>query len=342
MVNVLDACYVKGLAAGLAERGIIKVSSELELDALAYATAERLATQEMPKLASLGTKEDTVRFIADVLIKVAAETGALVTGDKPSQKNTLENAAKEQPGSMAAMEQNERPQGKYHEGAGETTLDTSKGEVGKEEKQATLRSVLDILNSQTPMDAFNKAAMSDGNLVDGMTPSHENTLERAAVEQPGSLAAMEAVNRPSGEHTVGAGNTELPDAGRVGKEMPHPAGTPGRPATGAATNSAVEETQKAAYVQMFKQAAEQLTPYLPRYMPTDLKVATVQEAMSMPPEAVPEYLDAVLAQTGGSMGCPPACPGCPLCAGAEPDGDEKEASANTGHADLWEELKRFV
>lgn len=70
--------------------------------------------------------------IQAILRKLSAETGAMITGDKPAQKNTAENAASQSKG-LASLDQKERPEGKYLTGLGKTTMNIEAGSVGKEQ-----------------------------------------------------------------------------------------------------------------------------------------------------------------------------------------------------------------
>lgn len=104
-----------------------------------------------------------------ILAKLSGDTGSLITGDKAEQSNTPQNADA-QVGGVAAMDEEERPQGSYLTGVGKTNLDTRKGHVGKEEVPA--KSPKDEEKANSPIEERAKSA--------GVTPAYLAHFEETA------------------------------------------------------------------------------------------------------------------------------------------------------------------
>lgn len=92
--------------------------------------------------------------------------------------------------------------------------------------------------AQIAAECMNKAAAETLMMGGGQ---HANTPEAAAAHD--QMTRLDQKNRPQGTYLVGVGNTEMPQGGVVGKELPHPK-APG--ATDSTPNSVTEHSQKAA------------------------------------------------------------------------------------------------
>lgn len=285
MGNVLTCAYVRGITERLLSGGNVKVASLDHAARIADSVGSRVNYPIWEKAATA----DLVAEIANEVLKVAAEGDRLVDA-APGQDNTLANAAA-QAGSLADLEQKERPAGTYLEGPGSTKVDTSPGEVGKV-TQAPGSPAQDVANSANE-DAKTAAALrkllnklSSDALVTGDRPEQKNTLENAAA-QAGGMAAMEAEQRPTGQNLVGVGKTNLtvPPVGVVGAESVLGGGTAaavGAPAIPAPVNSVVSESEKAgSFEDHFRKTAHQILPLLPRGLSDSEKIAAVRTCMGL-------------------------------------------------------------
>lgn len=240
--------------------------------------------------------------IAQAILKIAGDEGALVTGDKPEQANTPENAAS-QVGGAAALDQGQRPEGKYLEGVGKTQLDTSAGEVGKLQKvDHPAGPVTDAANSVNKEASVTRllrklAEATTGSLITGGNSAQANTPENAAM-QVGGMAALDQMQRPQGQYLVGVGNTSLqvPSGAVVGKEMPHPEAA--AHAGEVQSNSIIEATKSAAYNSLFEITAKEVFPHLPTKLSDLQKVAAIKNMMGMDGTEKRAYLTKIAEHDG--------------------------------------------
>jgi len=219
--------------------------------------------------------------------KVANPQGALMQGG--DKQNTPAAAAAYD--SVAALDQKQRPQGKYLEGVGNTTLDTAKGDVGHLGAPTvhptnspgggnSLTHGVDKAAALQNLRAQLKQAAST--LIGVAAPgSTKNTEEDAA--KTDSVAALDLKNRPTHAYHVGQGNTNINEdaAAHVGKEQVHPHAPSNSPS---GTNSAIAASKLSAdqaYAILFDKTAEDVGPYLPPTYSDEQKVAAVKAMMGL-------------------------------------------------------------
>jgi hypothetical protein len=300
MGNSLMKAYVRGIAERLLATGGVKVASIDHAALVADTVAERCDYPIWEKAATA----DLVATLADEILKLAEEP-RLIDG-KPGQENTLSNAASDA-GSLASLEQSERPQGEYLEGPGKTQVDTSSGEVGRlqEHPDSSKQDAPNSVNEDAKMAALAQKLiekLNEARLITGDRPDQKNTLENAAAQASG-LASMEARERPTGQHLVGVGNTQMsvPASGVVGQEQVLPPGQIGSPASPAPVNSLVAESSKSAsFEEQFKATAAQILPLLPQNMNETDKIAAVRTCMGLSTVERLQYLTK-LSEEGGDM-----------------------------------------
>lgn len=279
-MSVLKKAYARGVAETLLNSGHLKVASLEHAERIADSVGERIAFNPAVKVSSANALA-----VANAILKAAEDTGSLITGDQPAQQNTPQNAAA-QVGGVAALEEKERPQGQYLEGAGNTAMPTQMVgmEVKHPEAPANTDGGANSVNKSASLSeiirkiAGMKTSGDTGSLITGDQPSQQNTPQAAAAVN--GLAALDEKQRPQGSYLVGMGNTELavPAPAHVGVETPHPE-APGNTAPG--SNSLIEASKSAAYVSLFEETAKQVLPSLPKTWSEQQKVASIKAMMGM-------------------------------------------------------------
>jgi len=281
-MSILNRAYARGVADTLIREYQLKVASLDLMEKVADHVGDHITFDP-----TVAVHPEHVREVATAIYKIAAEEGALITGDNPEQQNDPENAAV-QVGGLAAMEQNDRPEGTYLEGVGQTALPAPM--VGTEVPQPaaagnTGETADNSVNKNAAFRALlRKLAMDEGALITGDKPEQQNTPENAAA-QVGGLAALDQQDRPEGKYVVGVGNTTLnvPAAAHVGVEAPHPSAQ-ANDGVGASTNSIIEASKAASadpYLRLFEMTARKTASVLPARMPNAEKIATIKQMMGM-------------------------------------------------------------
>jgi hypothetical protein len=286
-MSIFKQAYARGVTESLLRRGHLKVASHEIAEKIADAVGERILFD--PTAANLPPAHTAE--VAAAILKEAEDTGSLVVGGDPTQANTPENAAGDD--STAAMDQETRPEGEYLEGAGETVMPEQAAQVGLEVPHPAAPGTTDpganSVNKNASLSNILKKLADTGSLVTGGDPTQANTPENAAKDD--STAAMDQKERPEGAYVEGAGNTALSAAGAaVGKETPATPGT-----TDAGTNSAVEASKNAAYLQLFEFTAQKTAHALPITLSEPQKVAAVKQMMGMNSNEQSKYLGRIKA-----------------------------------------------
>ena len=287
-MSIFKQAYARGVAESLVRNGHLKTASFEVAEKIADAVGERILFD--PTSGNV-TPAHTAE-VAAAILKEAEDTGNLVTGGDPAQANTAANAAGDD--HTAAMDQEARPQGEYLEGAGETALPAEQSaQVGLEVPHPAAPGTTDpgvnSVNKNASLTHILKKLADTGNLVTGGDPAQANTAANAAGDD--HTAAMDQEARPEGAYVEGAGNTALSAAGAaVGKE------TPAAPATtDAGTNSAIEASKNAAYLQLFELTAQKTAHALPSSLTEPQKVAAVKQMMGMNGSEQNVFLDRIKA-----------------------------------------------
>lgn len=295
-MSVLKKAYARGIAETLLNAGLLKVASVEHAEKIADYVGERILFDPLQKVA-----QRHVVDVAQAILKVAEGTGSLITGDNPAQQNTLENAAS-QVGGLGALDQSTRPEGTYLVGVGNSEFAVPPGAVvGSEQPHpeapgktdAGTNSLIDHSKAASLSDIIKKIAgmkhaEGTGSLITGDNPAQQNTLENAA-SQVGGLGALDNMNRPTGTYLVGVGNSafEVPPGAVVGSEQPHPE-APGK--TDAGTNSLIDHSKSASYINLFEETAKSVVSKLPRSMNDAQKIASVKQMMGLNGAERQQYL----------------------------------------------------
>ena len=262
------------------------------------ALAAKEGAEQLFKTAAAADYETVASDQAVALMDKAAEetkaAGNLITGG--DKGNDAHQAAKLT--DVGALDQQQRPEGTYHHGAGKTEFHSEQGAIGdlakhdKEPKETPPGS-----NSLTESK---KAALNEriakiaGALIHG-GDKHNTPAQAASTTEVGKLDQKQ---RPEGYAHVGQGNANFkePQAARIGKEEKHPNGPSNTPA---GTNSVIEASKAAgdlsaedqAYVAVFSKCAADVGAYLPTTMTDDTKVAAIRHMMGMDHDERQTYID---------------------------------------------------
>ena len=242
---------------------LMKFAQEVDLNQLAAKVAEEV----MVKAA-----EET---------KVAAGTGSLVQGG--DKQNTPAAAAKND--TVAAMDEKNRPQGKYLTGVGNTDMKTRPAMIGELKPQPE-QPANSPAGSNSLTEDEHKSASLRAKLANKLVELHNgkdlNSQEQAAKHD--TVAELDLKFRPTKKYVVspGGANFKEPQDTRVGKETPHPAAPSNSPS---GSNSVIEASKAAeedAFLLLFSKTAADVKDYLPpSIQDADLKVACISEMIGM-------------------------------------------------------------
>lgn len=219
--------------------------------------------------------------------KVAGPSGALMHGG--DKQNTAAAAAKTD--SVAALDLKQRPAGAYHDGVGNTALDTSKGELGHQGAPTVHPSNSPSGGNSITADASKSAALKGlraqlkqaaSTLIGVASPASTKNTEADAAKSD-SVAQLDLKNRPANAYHVGQGNTNIGEdaAARIGKEQPHPHAPSNSPS---GTNSVIQASKVSAdeaYTILFDKCAQDVGPFLPAGYSDEQKVAAVKSMMGL-------------------------------------------------------------
>lgn len=231
----------------------------------------------------------------EVMEKAAADTGALIEGgevpnDQPAAAG--ENAE-------AALEANQRPEN--YANLGETGVGNyerkAQGAVGTEEQHPEKPGATgEGANSNTETTAKHSADLESivKQAVMGLMEPGKDSNDMPAAATENAEAAQEQARRGenyANKGEAGVGRSEMVPAkgDQVGTEQKHPE-APKATDTGK-TNVPLEHVKSSAYVEVFKEAATSLVPYLPKDMEDAQKVAHVKAAMGFETNERAQYLE---------------------------------------------------
>lgn len=219
--------------------------------------------------------------------KTANPSGALMHGG--DHQNTAAAAAKTD--SVAALDLKQRPAGAYHDGVGNTALDTAKGELGHQGSPTVHPSNSPSGGNSITADASKSAALlglraqlkqAASTLIGVASPASTKNTEADAAKSD-SVAQLDLKNRPAEAYHVGQGNTNIGEdaAARVGKEQAHPKAPSNSPG---GTNSVIQASKLSAdeaYTVLFDKCAQDVGPYLPTGYSDEQKVAAIKSMMGL-------------------------------------------------------------
>lgn len=245
----------------------------------------------------------------DIMQKLAADSGSLIEGgEKPNDQPAAATDNAE-----AALEANRRPENYANMGEKGVGNYEGKGEgsVGTEQKPAESpgatdggsNSIVENTNKHGSLadivKRVSKSAADTGSLIDGGEARTVNDQPAAAANN--AEAALEANRRPEnyankGERGVGQTDMKPPANAVVGDESPHPEAPK---TTDGGSNSIIAQTKNgSAFDQLFKEAAEQLVPYLPTKMEDTKKVAHIRAMMGLDTEGRATYIENMYSTSG--------------------------------------------
>lgn len=220
-------------------------------------------------------------------MKTANPSGALMHGG--DKQNTHAAAAKND--SVAALDLKQRPEHAYHDGVGNTALDTSKGEIGHQGAPTVHPSNSPSGGNSVTADASKSAALSGlraqlkqaaSTLIGVASPASTKNKETDAAKAD-SVAQLDLKNRPVEAYHVGQGNTNIGEdaAARIGKEQKHPHQPSNSPSGSNSVMAASKLSADQAYTLLFNKCAEDVGPYLPPGFSDEQKVAAVKSMMGL-------------------------------------------------------------
>lgn len=253
----------------------------------------------LTKTAQSMSHEDSAFVDARAIMeKAASETGALIEGgDVPNdQPAAAANNAE------AALENKNRPENYANLGEGGVGNYERKGQgsVGTEEAHPEAPAATgEGSNSVTENTAKHGSSLADivakvaGDTGSLIQPGKDQNDQPAAAAE-NAEAALEAKERPEnyankGEKGVGRSDMVPSPGSQIGTEQAHPK-APAATDSGK-TNVPIEHISKsAAFETLFKVAAEELVPYLPKDMDEETKVAHVRTMLGMETGSRAAYL----------------------------------------------------
>lgn len=281
---------------------LIEIANQLMAQAGAggppAAAAAKMGAETLYKTASAVDTDDSYADVAskvavELMEKVAAETkyaGNLIQGG--DKGNTPSQAARVT--EMGELDQAQRPEGTYSVPQGVSAMPTMQGHVGSLENAdrpsaspAGSNSLTTDANKQAALAGIRKLA---GSLIQGGDKGNTPGQAAAVTE----MGALDLKQRPEGYAKVqpGGANFSEPQAARIGLEKT-PDVTPGRTISG--TNSVIEASKAAAFMDLFRKTAAEVVPWLPEQLNDDQKVAAVRHMMGMDPNERLAYVTSVKA-----------------------------------------------
>lgn len=275
--------------AALAEQ-LLEIAHQLKAEG-GEGGAPKMASENL-KVAMQNTDFNELAFMvaADVMQKAASETALVGAGTH--SENTESNAASNN--DVAKLDLKNRSEGQYEVGKGNTTLDTSPGEVGQL-KQPTVSPTNSVSGTNSVNEDSKKASLNNVRkiataLLMGHTP--QNTEAHSA--QHNDVARLDLQHRPEGYAVVpkGGANFSEPQSARIGEERKPdvmPSNTPG--GSNSVTHASKAAADQALYLDLFRKTAADVGPYLPTTLTDDQKLAAIQQMMPLDREHRAEYLN---------------------------------------------------
>jgi hypothetical protein len=219
--------------------------------------------------------------------KTANPKGALMHGG--DAQNTASAAAKND--SVAALDLKQRPESAYHDGVGNTALDTAKGELGHQGAATVTPSNSPSGTNSVMADAKKSAALQGlraqlkqaaSTLIGVASPAATKNKETDAAKAD-SVAQLDLKNRSVEAYHVGQGNTNIGEdaAARIGKEQKHPKAPSNSPSGSNSVMAASKVSAEDAYMVLFDKCAEDVGQYLPAGFSDEQKVAAIKSMMGL-------------------------------------------------------------
>jgi hypothetical protein len=229
-------------------------------------------------------------------VKTANPSGALMHGG--DKQNTHAAAAKND--SVAALDLKQRPEGAYHDGVGNTALDTSKGELGHQGAPTVHPSNSPSGGNSVTADASKSAALmglraqlkqAASTLIGVASPASTKNKETDAAKAD-SVAKLDLKNRPVEAYHVGQGNTNIGEdaAARIGKEQAHPKSPSNSPSGSNSVMAASKVSADEAFTILFNKCAEDVLSALPLSYSDEQKVAAVKAMMGLDRDGRQAYI----------------------------------------------------
>lgn len=241
-----------------------------------------------------------------VMMKAAEETklalGSTIEGG--DKGNTLSESGVGE----TAMENKNRPQGKYVTGVGNTDYPVGEGAVGTEQIPAPNAPSNTPTGGNSVMEQTKKgqlqqiirkiAAAGMGTTIGGGDKG--NTLAQAgALTGEGKL---EADRRPEG-YAMGArgkGWGEVPSSAVVGTEQKHPQAPSESPAGSNSVIQASKTGSEDPFIALFQKTATEVASFLPINMPEEQKIAHIRQMMGLNDGERNEYIALLHKEAGAS------------------------------------------
>lgn len=229
-------------------------------------------------------------------VKTANPKGALMHGG--DKQNTPEAAA--QWDSVADLDKKQRPAAMYHDGVGNTGLETAKGELGSQGAPTVKPTNSPSGGNSVTADASKSAAVlklreslkqAASTLIGVAAPgSTKNKETDAAKTDP--MAQLDLKNRPTGAYHVGQGKTNIGEdaAARIGKEQKHPMAPANTPAGSNSVIQASKLSEEDAFLFLFDKCAEDVLSSLPPSFSDEEKVAAVKDMIVMDRDGRQAYI----------------------------------------------------
>jgi hypothetical protein len=295
--------------------------------------------------------------------KLAEGTGSTITGTKPEQQNTVQNAETTE----AKMDEAQRPEGYANvgeDGVG-SQQDSGRGAVGEEEDRDAAQGTGMGPKGEDGTNSAEEAKSASLRRVIAAAAKHASTtvgVGGAAPDMDTGEGKLDDQNRPGGKayankgsDQVGQTDEKVPAVARIGKEEPNNASGGMGPVGTGGTNTVIQETkvgEDEEYMQRFRSLGQKVASKLPFYFTSHQKVAAIQYLMGLPPSEqnrvvgqiektaeVPEALKAYVAKSEGDNGEEEE--ESEEEEKTEEKGEEKEEKKEAAQADILRRLRRL-
>jgi len=240
-----------------------------------------------------------------------ADTGSTITGTKPEQQNTVQNAETAE----AKLDDQQRPEG--YANVGEAGVgsqqDSGRGAIGEEEDRAAAQGTGMGPVGEPGTNSAEEAKTSSLRRVIAAAAKHASTTVGVGGVTPDMVTGegkLDEQNRPGGAGYANKGSKEVgktdetvPAVARIGKEEPHTAAGGMGPVGTGGTNTVIQETkvgEDEEYMKRFRALGGKVANHLPFYLTSHQKVAAIQYLMGVPPSEQTRLIDHI-EKTGGEM-----------------------------------------
>lgn len=335
MGNLIKRSMVRGVAYTLARSGLAEFPSKIAMDEVADAVADTpevdavsdeecaegcnpdtisaIASslmdlaQQLQNTSAPAAKTSSINFkvameqvdLAAIAPKVAFEcmqkAAAEVQLDSGTENSVAAAQGSDQTG-VAQIDAMNRPAGFADVDQGQTSFDTSAGEIGALQDVAGASPAVgnslteDIAKSAAYVRHLlaQKAAADDATNIGTALPN--DIGQSLGMDQTGVMA-IDQMNRPGNDYAMvnpGDANFSLPQELRVGGEFPvYPSNTvPVDNSLVAASHPEMatpEQAKAAALSALFDETAQEVGPYIPSGLPDSVKIAAVRKMIGMTP-----------------------------------------------------------